>query len=244
MPMNLHLNRRGQLKVGLDHWWVGFGLIWLAQTRLEGNRLDWGFLTPLEHLERTGGFRRFGPVSSTSHGGSKHPRDPSKWWWWSLGHEASGRPASCKEKRKAVRIADLTRLDRPDWVILVVAAVEVASAICPSVPQNYVPCPLPGFSPPSRLLSIGLLAQVTARYGPPIAMLRCLLVTKSLYTNLKKPPRAPWFNQVSPGCHFPLVESMVPVRTQMWTLIGTHMRAFGSRDLGVSTFPGTRDGHA
>ncbi|PKI75887.1 hypothetical protein CRG98_003721 [Punica granatum] len=27
------------------------------------------------------------------------------------------------------------------------------------------------------------------------------------------------------------------VRTRMWTLVGAHMRAFGSRGLGVSTFP-------
>ncbi|PKI51882.1 hypothetical protein CRG98_027715 [Punica granatum] len=36
---------------------------------------------------------------------------------------------------------------------------------------------------------------------------------------------------------FPLVGSGPHVRTRMWTLVGARMHAFGSRGLGVSTFP-------
>ncbi|PKI46425.1 hypothetical protein CRG98_033183 [Punica granatum] len=42
----------------------------------------------------------------------------------------------------------------------------------------------------------------------------------------------------------PILDMFRAVRTQMSTIIEARMRAFGSRDLGVSTFPGMRDGHA
>ncbi|PKI48297.1 hypothetical protein CRG98_031306 [Punica granatum] len=37
--------------------------------------------------------------------------------------------------------------------------------------------------------------------------------------------------------HFALFGLIDVVRTRMWTLVGARMRAFGSRNLGVSTFP-------
>ncbi|PKI39335.1 hypothetical protein CRG98_040270 [Punica granatum] len=47
------------------------------------------------------------------------------------------------------------------------------------------------------------------------------------------------------GNYHPLIALCVgSVRTRMWTLVGARMLAFGSRGLGVSTFPGMRDGYA
>ncbi|PKI58141.1 hypothetical protein CRG98_021471 [Punica granatum] len=76
--------RDGTVKIKLDHWWVGFGLFWLAQTRMEAT-------DPTGHcLNPTGAPRKIKRVQAFLVGfcgGSRLfsiARNPSRWWWWSL----------------------------------------------------------------------------------------------------------------------------------------------------------------
>ncbi|OWM89171.1 hypothetical protein CDL15_Pgr023669 [Punica granatum] len=47
-------------------------------------------LTQLGHPERSSEFKPFRSVFTVGHGGSGQPRDPSRWWWWSLGSKGLG----------------------------------------------------------------------------------------------------------------------------------------------------------